>query len=208
MEDSMETIDYQKTHFSPVIDKIKSLKNVTFDSEVAKVLGIEQSTFSERRKRHSIPYKEIIDFAIKEKISLDWLLNGGGDEIDKDKTRLKHEYLLEILQELMIIKESLTPEVIQMLFVKTQAMEPTLLLNDFLVIVKNCHPQTHGDGIYHITINNMEKIRRVHVLPGQKLKITADNWKEDTIITDLNNHPDIEFIGKVIFFGRKIGEVR
>jgi transcriptional regulator with XRE-family HTH domain len=208
MRDIVEISDYEKTNFSPVIDKIKSLKNIKHDSELARILGIEQSTFSERRKRNSLPYKEIIDFAEKENISLDWLLNGRGDETDTDKTKLKHEYLLEILKELMIIKEPLNPEDLQICFVKTLAMEPPLLLDDFLIIVKNCHPQTHGDGIYKIKINNVEKIRRVHVLPGQKMKITADNWKEDTTIIDLDHHTDVKFIGKVVFFGRKIGNVK
>jgi hypothetical protein len=36
MGDIMEINDYEKTNFSPVIDKIKSLKNTKHDSELAR----------------------------------------------------------------------------------------------------------------------------------------------------------------------------
>jgi hypothetical protein len=195
-----------QTNYDFVMDKIKSLKKIKFDYELAKVLSIEQSTLSERRKRNSLPFKEIVEFAANENISLDWLLLEENHEKGQIGSHLKHQ--AELLNELRIVKEKLSHEDIQTCTIKTQAMEPLLLLDDFLVVVKHCEPATHGDGIYSIKINNTEKIRRVHVLPGQKMKITADNWKEDTEIFDLNNHPDIEFIGKVVFFGRKVGNVK
>ena len=134
--------------FDAVIDKIKSLKKIKFDYELAKLLKLEQSTLCEKRKRNALPYKEIIDFSVQENVSLDWLLFEGEAEIDPVKNNLKA--VSEILNKLLLIKEDLSPDDFLTCFVKTPAMEPTLLLDDFIVIIKNCTPAVHGDGIYSL----------------------------------------------------------
>jgi phage repressor protein C with HTH and peptisase S24 domain len=117
---------------------------------------------------------------------------------------IRNGQFFDVLSKQLPLVDQINPESIEMFLIKTQSMEPTLLLDDLLIILKDCQPETHGDGIYKIKINDAKKIRRTHVYPGNKIKITADSWKEDTIIVDFMNHPDVEFIGKVIFFLRKI----
>ena len=189
--------------FSSIMERIKHLKNIKFDIELSKILGIEQSAFSERRRRDSIPYKEIIDFARKEKVSLNWLFFEEGEEKNIEKSG----HFFEILNKQLPLVNQINPEHIQMFLIKTRAMEPTLLLDDLLIILNDCQPETHGDGIYKIKVNGAKKMRRAHVLPGNKIKITADNWTEDTMVVDFMNHPDVEFLGKVIFYLRKIENV-
>lgn len=59
-----------------IISLIKEIKNVKSDTDVARVLGMKQSAFSERKKLNSIPYEHIALFCEKEGLSLDWLLLG------------------------------------------------------------------------------------------------------------------------------------
>ncbi len=84
-------------HLIKIIDRIKEFKNLQSDTAVAKALGISQSTFAERKKRGTIPYSELINFADKEHLNLDWLLTGMGpvlrgyaEELYKSLDRLDH----------------------------------------------------------------------------------------------------------------------
>jgi len=61
---------------SEIIGIIKELKKLKSDTDVARVLGMKQSAFSERKKLNSIPYEQIALFCEKEELSLDWLLLG------------------------------------------------------------------------------------------------------------------------------------
>lgn len=55
-----------------VLDKIKSIKKVSNDTELAVLLGAKgQSTVGSWRKRNSLPYEEIISFCVTEGIPLD-----------------------------------------------------------------------------------------------------------------------------------------
>lgn len=67
-----------------IISLIKEIKNLKSDTDVARVLGMKQSAFSERKKLNSIPYEHIALFCEAENISLDWLLLGK-EAKDKEK---------------------------------------------------------------------------------------------------------------------------
>ncbi|GMT42554.1 MAG: hypothetical protein IEMM0002_0965 [bacterium] len=74
--------------FSRIINNIKLLRNIKTDFEVAELLGMSQSAFSERKRRKSLPYDEIIRFCGKEKISLDSIISAGtGDRREDGKNR-------------------------------------------------------------------------------------------------------------------------
>ena len=45
-----------------------------FDKDVAEALGINQLTLATMKNRAKIPYKEILEFCAKRKISINWLL--------------------------------------------------------------------------------------------------------------------------------------
>ncbi|MBI3755761.1 MAG: hypothetical protein HY265_06345 [Deltaproteobacteria bacterium] len=63
---------------SEIIDTIRSLKNLSTDTEVALELGLKPKTLAVAKLRNSIPYNELITFCSKEKVVLDWLLTGEG----------------------------------------------------------------------------------------------------------------------------------
>jgi len=65
--------------FVEIIERIKdiiSTKKIggkVYDKDVAAELGIAQASFATMKKRGSIPYKEIMEFCARKKISINWL---------------------------------------------------------------------------------------------------------------------------------------
>lgn len=58
-------------NFSLVIVNLKKLLNVTTDAELATLLNMSKSNFSERKKRGSLPYENILNTCLEKEISLD-----------------------------------------------------------------------------------------------------------------------------------------
>lgn len=70
-----------------IADRIKKLKGVQSDSDVAELLGMSRTAFAERKRRDSIPYEELVRFAEQESISVDWLLTGEGEMLRHAKEK-------------------------------------------------------------------------------------------------------------------------
>jgi phage repressor protein C with HTH and peptisase S24 domain len=62
-----------------IIDRIKELKKVSGDQEVADLLGMSRTALAERKRRESIPYDELVIFSDREGVLIDWLLTGEGE---------------------------------------------------------------------------------------------------------------------------------
>jgi len=70
----MRTID-------EILDKIKELKSIKKDSELAELLGVKQNTLSTWRIRKTIPYDVFYHFCDREGFLLNWLLTGENNRI-------------------------------------------------------------------------------------------------------------------------------
>ena len=63
-----------------VLQKVKDIlsqevgERKVFDKDVAEALGINQLTLATMKNRAKIPYKEILEFCAKRKISINWVL--------------------------------------------------------------------------------------------------------------------------------------
>jgi len=64
------------SQFKGIISRIKEFASLENDLEVAKLLDLKPNTFSERKKKGSIPFKQLVKYSEENKIDLDWLLNG------------------------------------------------------------------------------------------------------------------------------------
>jgi len=65
-------------NFAEIIERIKKIKGIHDDHEVASLLGFTKSAFSERKRRNSIPRDRLEVFCERENINIDWLLTGEG----------------------------------------------------------------------------------------------------------------------------------
>jgi phage repressor protein C with HTH and peptisase S24 domain len=61
-----------------IIERIKEHANIKSDSAVAELLGMNQSTFAERKRKNSVPYDELEGYCQKEGLSFGWAITGEG----------------------------------------------------------------------------------------------------------------------------------
>lgn len=64
--------------FIQIIEKIKKIKGITLDYEVADLLNISKKAFAADKKRDSLPFEELSAFCRTENISINWLLYNEG----------------------------------------------------------------------------------------------------------------------------------
>ena len=64
-----------KISFCDILKKFKSKAGVKSDYEAAELLHLKQTTLSQRKKRESVPYEELIRYCQQNAVSLDELFN-------------------------------------------------------------------------------------------------------------------------------------
>lgn len=76
------TADHTKspdnTGLNAVLDRVRSIIKKRLDSAVADALGVSRSAIPTWRKRGTMPVVAVVDFGIRNNISLDWLFRGIG----------------------------------------------------------------------------------------------------------------------------------
>ncbi|MBI4383277.1 MAG: helix-turn-helix domain-containing protein [Nitrospinae bacterium] len=65
-------------NFETVLARIKEVKALRHDSEVAALLGLGKTAFAERKRRNSLPVDKLAVFCEKESINMNWILSGRG----------------------------------------------------------------------------------------------------------------------------------
>jgi hypothetical protein len=65
-------------NISDIVDRIKAVKGLKTDSQVAESLKISLGALSNHKTRRSIPYDALSTFCDDEGLSFDWLLTGEG----------------------------------------------------------------------------------------------------------------------------------
>jgi len=89
----------------PSLDRLKKSLNISKDSALAKIMGVNQSTLSTHRQRQTIPYEHIIKVCGEHDIDILWVMTGK-KKPDKQK---------EIIQPKLSIKERAISRVVRVL---------------------------------------------------------------------------------------------
>jgi len=219
-----------KNNFIEITDRLKRLKDLWSDVALAKLLGIKQPSFAERKGRGSLPYKEIIELCGQERISLDWLFTGEGpirrtSKGDHDQAPPSRDDFVYIPVtsgkldsgaespadndvELMVgfrrqwIQRHGDPKHMSLTKVTGDSMEPTLLSGDIVLVNRNMNSIDPQGGIYSITLDSVATIKRLQIIHLKGLiRIISDNPKYES----LEASPDqITVNGRVICFARTI----
>jgi len=66
--------------FVQIVEKIKKIKGLALDYEVADLLSISKKAFAANKTRNSIPFAELATFCGTESISLNWLIADQGPQ--------------------------------------------------------------------------------------------------------------------------------
>ena len=59
-----------------VFNRIKQLEGLEFDQDLAEPLGVPVPTLHSIRRRGTIPWERIVEYAEKNDVSLEWLIHG------------------------------------------------------------------------------------------------------------------------------------
>ncbi len=206
-----------------VLQKVKDIlsqevgERKVFDKDVAEALGINQLTLATMKNRAKIPYKEILEFCAKRKISINWVLfdqvveslqaetdkfakihyfrdiyasAGGGalNEEEEGEMMYLDEELVQKLGGIGMIKH------IQAINVLSGSMEPTLYSGD-VVFVNKEYRNAHKAGIYIVSTPAGLFIKRLHLQANGMVALLSDN---ESYAPEMVNAHDVEVIGKVV----------
>lgn len=103
-KDNIYSKQEQKT-----IDLIKNIINSNSDRQFCLAIGMRPDSFSNMKKKGTLPYKYIVDFALKNQISLDYLFQNVFKEsksienIDENSIKKEDEYI-EVINDTKKIK--------------------------------------------------------------------------------------------------------
>lgn len=64
-----------------VVRRLKQTTGASSDADLAKILDVSPQTLSSWKSRDRVPYALCVDLALREGVSLDWLLLGEGDPL-------------------------------------------------------------------------------------------------------------------------------
>ena len=70
--------------FREILDRLKEIEGAKFDSDVAVPLEITKRNLANYKERGSIPWDKIFTYCRKNKVSMEWLVNGRGPQKNTD----------------------------------------------------------------------------------------------------------------------------
>ncbi len=209
--------------FVEIIERLKdiiSTKKIggkVYDKDVAAELGIAQASFATMKKRGSIPYKEIMEFCARRKISINWLFfdqpaqmlieetdkffrvryfadlrasAGGGANVLNEN----YEYIdidKTLLQNLIGVHHS---KEIEAIHVEGESMEPTLP-DGSIVFIDREQRDPSKDGIFVAATSNGLFIKRIRRRADGMVELISDNPIYSPEILPPN---EVEIVGRVI----------
>ncbi|MCR1810375.1 LexA family transcriptional regulator [Sulfurospirillum sp. hDNRA2] len=206
-----------------VLQKVKDVlsqevgERKVFDKDVAEALGINQLTLATMKNRSKIPYKEILEFCAKRKISINWLLfdqiveslqaetdkyarihyfrdiyaSAGGGALNEDESSEMMYLDEEIVQKLGgigMIKH------IQAINVLGDSMEPTLFSGD-VVFINQEYTNAKKAGIYVVSTPAGLFIKRLQLHVNGTVALVSDN---EAYAPEIMDAQEVNVLGKVV----------
>jgi len=209
--------------FKEILNRIKDIlseelgNRKVFDKDIAESLGINQVSFATMKSRQKIPYKEVLEFCAKRKVSINWLMfnqvvqsiqaqsekfekihyfkdiyasAGGGAENYEESSKY-----LTLDQEIVNhLGGKSSIKNIQALNVLGDSMEPTLNDGD-IVFMDTMSNNLNRNGVYIVTTPIGLFIKRLQLKSNGMVALVSDN---ESYSDELVNADDIKILGKVV----------
>jgi len=209
--------------FSEIIERLKDIissemgERKVYDKDVAEVLGISPATFATMKKRGSIPFREIMEYCARNRISINWLFfdqpaemlveetgkffriryfsqlrasaGGGADVFDEEFEYLKMD--ASILENII---EYVDVDSIDAIHVTGESMEPTLE-DGSIVLVDRSRRDISKDGIFVVSSGNGLFIKRVRFRVDGMIELISDN---KIYSPEIVSPSDLRVLGRVV----------
>jgi SOS-response transcriptional repressor LexA len=209
--------------FSEIIERMKdiiSTKKIggkVYDKDVAAELGIGQATFATMKKRGSIPYREIMEFCARKKISINWLFfdqpaemlieetdkffrvryftdirasAGGGAEVFDEN----YEYIDVDRRILENMLGGVPSGEIEAIHVEGESMEPPLP-DGSIVFIDRRQTDSSRDGIFVASTANGLFIKRIRRRADGMVELISDN---PLYTPEVLPPEQVEIVGRVV----------
>lgn len=207
-----------------IIDEHKSAH------ELAKKAGVSQSGLRKWQNAQSEPGRDkLIALAKAGNVRLEWLATGEGPMREGEKAPGgKDDYVLVPLYNdkvgagpgtvvenerevarLAFLKQwvkqkGLAIKDLALVIVCGESMEPTFSHGD-MVLVEIGDGEVVRDGLHVLRINDHLMVKRLQLLPGNRIRVTSDNPRYEPFEIGLSEEGDqIKVVGRVVWFGREI----
>jgi len=214
--------------FNEIIEKIKDIISTesttgkVFDKDVAAELGISQATFATMKKRGAVPYKELMEFCARRKISINWLFfdQSAGMLVEETEKFFKIKYFSSVRAsagggaegfgeeynvvtvDRLFIKsfyndisdEELKSKNIEAIHVDGESMEPTLK-NGSIVFVDRDQNEISKDGIFVVSTPGGLFIKRINRKADGSIELISDNERYSP---EVLSPQEVSVVGKVI----------
>jgi SOS-response transcriptional repressor LexA len=214
--------------FNEIIEKIKDVisneseSGKVFDKDVAAELGISQATFATMKKRGAVPYKELMEFCAKRKLSINWLFydQSAGMLVEETEKFFKIKYFSSVrasagggaegfgeefetitvdkklIKSFMpkLSEDELVSKNIEAINVDGESMEPTLK-NGSIVFVDRDHNTISKEGIFIVRTPGGLFIKRLNRKVDGSVELISDNklYSPEIVAPD-----ELEIVGKVV----------
>jgi len=214
--------------FNEIIEKVKDIisnessNGKVFDKDVAAELGISQATFATMKKRGAIPYKELMEFCARRKISINWLFfdqsagmlveetekffqvkyfanirasaGGGADVFGEEFETITVDRVLVRNLFGNISEEDLSNKTIEAIHVHGESMEPTLK-NGSIVFIDRSQNEISKDGIFVVNTPGGLFIKRLNRKVDGSIELISDN---KLYSPEIMSPDEVKVVGKVI----------
>ncbi len=218
-------------NFNEIIEKVKDIvsnessSGKVFDKDVAAELGISQATFATMKKRGAIPYKELMEFCARRKISINWIFfdQSAGMLVEETEKFFQVKYFASVRAsagggaegfgeefetisvDKVLIKnfygnisdEELSCKKIEAIHVDGESMEPTLK-NGSIVFIDRDQNNISRDGIFVVSTPGGLFIKRLNRKVDGSIELISDNQLYST---------EVMAPGEVSVVGKVVGEV-
>ncbi len=214
--------------FNEIIEKIKDvISNETesgkvFDKDVAAELGISQATFATMKKRGAIPYKELMEFCARRKLSINWLFfdQSAGMLVEETEKFFRVKYFSNVrasagggaegfgeeyetitidrklIQSFFpnLSEEEISNKEIDAIHVDGESMEPTIK-NGSIIFVDKTKREIRRDGIFVVSTPGGLFIKRLNRKVDGTIELISDNelYSPEILAPD-----EVRVVGRVI----------
>ena len=215
-------------NFNEIIEKIKDIisseseTGKVFDKDVASELGISQATFATMKKRGAIPYKELMEFCARRKISINWIFfdQSAGMLVEETEKFFQVKYFSSVrasagggaegfgeeFQSIAVDKvlvrnfygnisdEELANKKIEAIHVDGESMEPTLK-NGSVVFIDREQNSISRDGIFVVSTPGGLFIKRLNRKVDGSVELISDN---QLYSAEVMAPGEVTVVGKVV----------
>ncbi len=214
--------------FNEIIEKIKDVisnesdSGKVFDKDVAAELGISQATFATMKKRGAVPYKELMEFCARRKLSINWLFfdQSAGMLVEETEKFFRVKYFSSVrasagggaegfgedYETVTIDKklissffpnmsaDEISTKNIEAIHVDGESMEPTLQ-NGSIVFVDRDKNEISRDGIFIVSTPGGLFIKRLNRKVDGAIELISDNklYSPEVLAPD-----EVKILGKVV----------